>query len=686
MAITAARMLRQMDEPAREFPAPTPSLGPKAMNRLSTKIDALPGTVELVLQAQLAELESAVGRSGSRDAVAVGSGGSAIAATYFARCRETLFGKSTSVATAMELVVEAGDLSNSDVWFFSAAADNPDIVAAVDAARIRGAASTNMLTRNPDGAAARRLSSRGMASVHIVPVADAKDGFLATHSMIATSAALLLACDAVSPDPIGSSLRSAYKAGIDAAVSVSARRAAAEAFAGLEPDDVLIILHDPQAAAIANLIETSVWEASICAVQRTDFRNFAHGRHSWLHHRAERSFVLALTGTETQDSWSRIEAFLPAQIRRIAYDFGDCGRFRTAVGLVEGLVLIEAMGAAVGIDPGKPGVGDFGRAIYDDDALPALAAKLRAPVRQKRAALLARDDPDQTTGSACGGDESHMERLAAAPIGAIVLDYDGTVVTTEGRFEPPEQSLLEEIVRLHDNGVAIGFATGRGGSAGEMLRPALPARVHSSILMGYYNGGYLQPLEVNLEEAPAPSDPAIEETAAWLTRHQGLLRSGAAWKNSGVQITIRLADIQEEDHFLSELRQCGPVASGDVKLARSGHSLDVILSSTTKLAVVEELKRRLQDDSAILCVGDSGARGGNDNELLSHGHGVSVGTVCGRLDGCWSLFGHEATGPDALLRLLRALQPAGPGLVRLNTAALALDSSPKVGTNREHGH
>jgi fructoselysine-6-P-deglycase FrlB-like protein len=656
------------------------------MNRLSSKIDRLPETVELVLEAHLAELEGAIVASGSRDVVAVGSGGSAIAAIYFARCRETLFGRSTSVVTAMEFVVGAADLSGSDVWFFSAAADNPDIVAAVAAARSRGAASANMVTRNSDGAAARHLSSRGGAFVHLVPVADAKDGFLATHSMVASSAALLLASDAVSPDPIGVGLRSAYKAGIEAAVSAAARRRAAEAFAGLGRDDVLIILHDPQAAAIATLVETSVWEASICAVQRTDFRNFAHGRHSWLHHRPERSFVLALTGAETQDAWSRIEAPLSAQIRRAAYQFGDCGRFRIALGLVEGLVLVDAMGVAVGVDPGKPGVGDFGRAIYGDEALPALAGRLRPSVRQKRAALLARDDPEQTAGSACGGDESHMDRLAATPIGAIVLDYDGTVVTTEGRLEPPEQLLLDELVRLHGIGVAIAFATGRGGSAGEMLRVALPGSVHPSILMGYYNGGYLQPLDVNLEEAPAPPHPAIEETAAWLTRHQELLRSGTGWRNSGVQITIRLAALEDEDRFLTKLRQCGPVATGDVKLARSGHSLDLILASTTKLAVVERVKERVQADAAILCVGDSGARGGNDNELLAHGHGVSVGTVCGRMDGCWSLFGHEATGPDALLRLLRALQPAGPGLVRLNTAELALDTSPEVGTNREHGH
>src|SRR4051812_32668530 len=125
------------------------------MKRFSTKIDRLPETVDLVRRADLRELERAIRSSAGREAIAVGSGGSAVTATYFARCRETLFGSATTVATALELVVGNAELFDSEIWFFSAGADNPDIVAAVDAARSRGAVTANMLTRNPEGAAAR---------------------------------------------------------------------------------------------------------------------------------------------------------------------------------------------------------------------------------------------------------------------------------------------------------------------------------------------------------------------------------------------------------------------------------------------------------------------------------------------------------------------------------------------------
>src|SRR3546814_8459591 len=101
------------------------------------------------------------------------------------------------------------------------------------------------------------------------------------------------------------------------------------------------------------IIETSLWEAAICTVQQTDFRNFAHGRHSWLHHRPHHTVVLALTGHDTAELWDQYQRLLPPEIRQITMDFGNCGRFQNAVGIMRGLVWIEAMGRAVGIDPGK---------------------------------------------------------------------------------------------------------------------------------------------------------------------------------------------------------------------------------------------------------------------------------------------------------------------------------------------
>src|SRR3546814_15575147 len=84
----------------------------------------------------------------------------------------------------MQFVVGAADISGSDVWLFSAGADNPDVVAAVRSAFSRQARSVHVVTRRPSGLAATEAAAAG-GHFHTVPVAEPKDGYLETHSLIA---------------------------------------------------------------------------------------------------------------------------------------------------------------------------------------------------------------------------------------------------------------------------------------------------------------------------------------------------------------------------------------------------------------------------------------------------------------------------------------------------------------------
>ena len=126
--------------------------------------------------------------------------------------------------------------------------------------------------------------------------------------------------------------------------------------------------------------------------------------------------------------------------------------------------------------------------------------------------------------------------------------------------------------------------------------------------------------------------------------------------------------------FPLDMAECPLVSSGEVRISGSGHSFDVVPSTSCKSAIVDAVRRKINPDAAVLCFGDSGSRFGNDYTLLAHPHGISVGEVCGAADGCWSLFGRALTGPDALLKILRALVKCPTGEIRLDTAALALDT------------
>lgn len=649
---------------------PTPSF--------SAKLDALPATIDLLRDFDAGPLSAGLRAGIGRHAVSVGSGGSAISAEYLARCRDTLGLGPTTVQTPMQTVLDSHDLSGSDVWLFSAGADNPDVVAAAQAAVDRRAGSLRIVTRNPEGAAVKTALAGG-GTACIVPVADAKDGYLATHSLLSTVCALLLASDSPCEPRGRRALLDGLLSWVLAMRDAVNRAGLRETVGGLAMHHTVIVANDPLLRPAAVLLDTSLWEASLCNVQTTDLRNLAHGRHAWLHHRAGETLVLAVTSAESRKIWSAIESVLPDPPRRLVLDRGAGGRLDNAFAIIDCLGIVEAIGDVLGVDPGKPGIGEFGRSIYGDRSLEALAATMPSRLRHKRAAAARLDSGDR------GGPPLHeiwrdrLSMLAAADIGGAVFDYDGTLVTAEGRWEPPRQAIIDELVRLQGLGLRIGVATGRGGSAGEDLRKVLPPDFLRSILVGYYNGGCILPADVDLREQPPSPHPAIAETAEWLGGRSDLFLE-SKFKASGVQITVDMDRLRHGYRFPVDLADCPPVAAGVVRVAASGHSFDIVPATSSKLAVVDAIQDLIGEGKAVLRFGDSGSRTGNDNALLSHPLGISVGEVCGEPDGCWSLFGPEAVGPEALLKILRSLVSSQDGGIRLDVASLGLNNSPKTST------
>ena len=640
------------------------------MTVFSDKLDRVFETLALGFEADTAALAAAVARGLSKIGVAVGSGGSAVAAEFLATCRETLQARPTLVQTPLSFVLGAGDLADEQVWLFSARGENADILAALKAAVARGAGAIHIVTSNPGGTLATSARTMPQAHVHLPPAADPKDGFLATHSLMAAVAALLQAADKCARRPAGPELREAFLEGARTRLTRERRAEIARGFAAFKPSDTLLLLVDPRLGPVSALIETSVWETSLCAVQRTDFRNFAHGRHVWLARKTENTFILSLIGSDTRDAWSEIAGVIPASVRRTEIDHADCGRFRNALGILDGLGVVEALGNNCGIDPGKPGVGAFAREVYEGRALERLSARLTPPMRQKRSAISSRGHPDAPSLDLANAEAKVRGRFAEARFQGLVLDYDGTLVATDARFDPPNPDIVDELRRLLDGGLRMAIATGRGGSAGEALRGLFPEEHHPRILMGYYNGAYVRPLGIDIRERPPVQGEGIAEALAWLDGRRDLFRAYDV-KAGPLQATVNLADVLDPDAFEALFEEFRALAGAPLKLARSQHSFDICGADACKTAVVSALAEDLGDvDAPILCIGDSGAWRGNDHVLLGLPYGLSVHEVCDRADLCWSFFGPEVVGPEALLRILRAMRADDDGRFRLHVDAL----------------
>jgi hydroxymethylpyrimidine pyrophosphatase-like HAD family hydrolase len=554
----------------------------------------------------------------------------------------------------MEFALADGSLADADVFLFSAGGNNPDILSAQQSAVARGARALHVVTNNAEGRLAQPNDELPRAKVHLVPTADPRDGFLATHSLVSAIGALLVASDIAARGTPTGSLGNDFRRAAEAVLVADSRRAMADCFASIRRTDTILILEDPRLSAIGLLIETSVWETALCGVQRTDHRNFAHGRHVWLQHRPREAMILSLVGPESSGIWKAIEKSVPADVRRFCLDLKNCGRLENAIGILRALTIVEALGKATAIDPAKPGVGPFASEIYDSSALLDVTTLLPPAVRHKRAAMAKADLPDAGSLALIESFDALKVRLRTATFRGLILDYDGTVVTAAGRYHPPEKPVLAELERLLDGGMRIAVATGRGGSAGESLRDTLSSRFHPEILVGYYNGGDIRTLDVDIRKSPLATAAAMVEVGRWLDANAALFFPGAKIRSTSVQITIELSSIRNVVDFQRAFtaRFAG---TPEVRIARSAHTVDLCLASSCKTNVFRKLCETAGiKPEDILCVGDSGDTLGNDYALLGMPFGLSVDQVCCRVNVGWALFGGTARGPEALLHILKA--------------------------------
>jgi hypothetical protein len=139
-------------------------------------------------------------------------------------------------------------------------------------------------------------------------------------------------------------------------------------------------------------------------------------------------------------------------------------------------------------------------------------------------------------------------------------------------------------------------------------------------------------------------------------------------KNSFVQLTIPRTQVPNLAAFEASLKAAGHT---ELRLVQSGHTVDVCLASTCKTVVVDALAVRWGfNERHILRVGDSGGPQGNDYALLASEMGISVGDLCGRPLHGWPMFGEPVSGPEAVLRLLKMLQPRHDGWFQIDLHAL----------------
>lgn len=613
---------------------------------------------------EISALERAIARSAHLPLIAVGSGGALTSASAMIQFHRHYAGAIALTATPLQLRTAVPDDRRTSVWLVSAGGRNEDIRAAFRAAVEREPRQLAILCGAPESPLMREARAHLWVDRVGAPL-PTDDGFLATNSALGFTVLLARAYMAFFGQRLAHQTLPALLAAAHAEHSALENRCAS-----LWQRSTTIVLHGSTTSPAALDLESRFTEAALGLVQLADFRNFAHGRHHWLAKHAVTSGVLALVGPDDEALAKATLRALPAEVPAVTLCFAGTVSDVVLASVVIAMRLAGAAGRARGIDPGRPGVPNFGRRLYHlktprrtgflgaGDGLSrgaelAITRKARSPL----AILRARGAIDAWKSALV----ATKTRLASARYGGIVCDYDGTLVESADRRRPPHDSVVGALVRLLDAGALVGIATGRGDSVTAALRKVLPKDSWRRVLVGYHNGATVQSLE-DEPNLPVGDPTGSLARAAEVLADERLLQGIARVRTGADQITVSPSPAtSEEDLWLLVADAIRRERLDDLRVARSSHSVDVMPITSSKLRVIEAVRQKLSPSSEILALGDRGCWPGNDHELLSGPYALSVDEVSPDPATAWNLCPSGQRGVGGVLHYLHALEPQREG-------------------------
>lgn len=614
----------------------------------ASELAALPETLAWAQMQDVKLLKRFVADVAERSLVAIGSGGSSTACHLTALLHRTRHLRPAQFMTPLDVLSLPAGLHVAGVFLASASGSNKDVLAAFEAAVFEEApaiAAVTLRAENPLNLAAAKFSR---ARVFAAEAPTGKDGYLATNSLIATC------------------VLTARAYGFEIAAPKAGRKYVVDGSV-FEGRHMVQVLHGGWGGPVATDLESKVNESALASAQLADYRNFGHGRHLWLAKRAAETVVVALVTPGTAAIAESTLKHFPKSIPVIRLDTVLDGPAGTIDLLFQAFQLVDRLGEVRGQDPGRPHVPEFGRKLYRLTP-PRVRPTVPAPIQRK---LWALPEVSEDVQAFKTGVDTFLKTVRAAKIGALALDYDGTLCSKDDRFDGLRDDIVAECARLLKAGVRLGIATGRGKSVRGELQKALEKKLWPLVHLGYYNGTDIGALED--DSSPSKDGPAEQV----LTRAHGLLAADA-WLAATAELTPRPHQIAVEPkgavrtdalaaHVMALL---APLDGEGVRIVVSSHSLDVLGPTRGKGSLVSWLRQQIGKGREVLCIGDRGAWPGNDYSLLAEPLSLSVDEVSSMRDACWNLAPRGVSGPDATLLYLRAIKArAGVGTFSWNVGS-----------------
>lgn len=610
----------------------------------SQELEKISDTYEWANETPIENIIEFVKRSEKTPLYVIGSGGSFSTTTFVSLLHQHI-GIIARCLTPLEFLEYENIDNNCSVLIVTAGGNNTDILSAFDKAVKIKPKNIGIVCTSVNNKLTKKASKIPNVLIHAVKLPTGKDGFLATNSLVATliwlcrsyisAYSLLYKMPTLNELVYLGKTKESFEEDLKIKLNDFANR------------DTIVCLYDNWGKTAAVDAESKLVEAGLVNVQLADYRNFAHGRHNWLDKNKEKTCLIALVNPNCEQLANKTLKLIPDYTPKIAISTNYEGPIASISLLIQILYVVKFFGETRDIDPGKPGVADFGRKIYH---LPIPKNSSNSFTDFEKLALRKKfghcNVNDLETKTRVEHLHKFLKSISKEKFSAIVFDYDGTLCDSEHRLTHPSKEIKEKLIQLLENEIIIGIATGRGKSVRAALQKIIPEKYWSKVFIGYYNCSDIGELGNNLTPSREPTDdPNLLEIVKFLEKQKIISKEN--------NVTSRLKQITLEDisfnasDLIRKIKSIDPTKLKNIKIVESSHSVDLLSKDVSKLTLVEQIKKNLSDSYEVLCIGDKGKEPGNDFELLSSSYSLSVDMLSRDIKTCWNLISSQKSGEAA---------------------------------------
>jgi fructoselysine-6-P-deglycase FrlB-like protein len=591
------------------------------------------------------ELSEFVKNSAKTPLYVIGSGGS-FSATTFASLLHQHIGMIARCLTPLEFLEFETIDKNCSILIVTASGNNTDILSAFDKAVKLQPKNLGILCASTINKLTKKAAKVPNIFIHAVKLPTGKDGFLATNSLIAT---LIWLCRSYIESyslpyeiPRLNQLAFQEKSQQKFEDSLNSK------LTSLCDKETIVCLYDNWGKTAAIDAESKLVESGLVNVQLTDYRNFAHGRHNWLDKNKEKTAIIAFITPQCEQLAIKTLNLIPEYVPTMSLSTKYDGPIASIGLLIQVFYLVKFFGNLRKIDPGRPGVADFGRKIYHL-SIPKNTSNSssnfeKLALRKKFGNV---NPNDKETKLRIQYMYKFIEKFSKEKFGAVIFDYDGTLCDHKNRFKQPSKEIGYLLSKLLENNIYVGIATGRGKSVRQELQEIIPKNLWSNLLIGYYNCGDIGSLNDNLKPETNKNTNHELKNFVNLLKEKQIISALYVSEERPKQISLQLSGIGAMD--LIDIAKDIGINLETLKIVESSHSIDLLVPSVSKLNLFDEIKMKISSPLQILCVGDRGKFPGNDFELLDTEFSLSVDECNNNPNKCWNLLPLTIYGEHGVL-------------------------------------